>query len=185
MVEAFRALAHQEVCRGIRFLGKDQQAEPEPRVVLPLDHSATSPRHNLCLLQSRGEWQLPSLMALLHSALNKSCFRYQLCTSLATQVLILYFREMETGDNTSRPICLLPRPSTCAICMQTKHHTTEPQFKYLTFKCQAWKARSKEEVSIYMNLKESNISRVKQLHLSTEATEEDLAKASPNFFVYH
>lgn len=39
--------------------------------------------------------------------------------SLATKVL-LHYREMETGGYTSRPICLLPLPSTCAICMQNK-----------------------------------------------------------------
>lgn len=79
-------------------------------------------------------------MALLHSAPTRSitadwaALGIISALSLATEVLLCY-REMETGGNTSRSIHLLPLPSTCAICMQTNHHKTEQQFKCVILKC--------------------------------------------------
>lgn len=131
MSEALRALAS-------RFWGKISRQSLNSGLfcnwTTGLPHQVTT---SVCFSPGENE----NFMALLHSAPTRSitadwaALGIISAPSLATEVLLLHYREMKTGGNTSRSICLLPLPSTCAICMQTNHHKTEQQFKWLTFKC--------------------------------------------------
>lgn len=103
------------------FLGKDQQAEPKPRVVLPLDQCYLT-KSPVCFSPGDNENGIELHGPPAFSPPTRTALGISFVLSLATKLLILHYRwKLEATSASQSVFCFCPLP----VLSACKQNTTE------------------------------------------------------------